>query len=318
MADPARPASSGPAPDGTPRSTAVLFLVVMIVQFAAIAAGIGLFSGAPPGPTIPTSLEDAAMKTYGYGIYRYDSLLVGAGFRGVDAVTLFVAVPLLITAAVLYRRGSFRGALLLSGTLAYFLYNYASMALSASYNDLFLVYVGLFSASLFAFMLLLTSFDLASLPSRFSSSLPRREIAVYLIAVGLLLSFLWVGDVVVALLSGTVPAALGSYTTVVTYVLDLGVIAPAAFTAAVLLLQGRPLGYLVAATLLIVNVTLGAALLSQGVAILLAGVRMSLPQMLGTIVAFALLSAVATRLTFVLLHNVVPRTSPGAVLREAA
>jgi hypothetical protein len=36
-----------------------------------------------------------------------------------------------VISALLYRRGSFRGALLLTGTLGYFLYNYASMALSA-------------------------------------------------------------------------------------------------------------------------------------------------------------------------------------------
>ena len=150
------------------------------------------------------------MRTYGHGIYRYDSMLVGAGFRGVDAVTLFVGIPMLIVSAVLYRRGSFKGALLLAGTLAYFLYNYASMALSAAYNDLFLVYIGLFSTSLFAFVLLLTSFDFASLPSRFSNALPRREIAAYLIAVGLLLLVLWVGDVVSSLLAGSVPAALAA------------------------------------------------------------------------------------------------------------
>jgi len=103
----------------------------------------------------------------------------------------------------------------------------------------------------------------------------------------------------------------------VTYVLDLGVVAPAAFVAAVLLLQRHPLGYLLAATLLTVNLTLGTALLSQGVAILLAGVRMSLPQIIGMIGSFAVMSAVGARLTFVLLHHVLPQgRSPH--LRHAA
>ena len=158
---------------GVSRSVGVLVLVVMIAKLATIAASIGLFYDRVTGAVLPISVEEAAMKMYGHGIYRYDSLLVGAGFRGVDAVTLFLGVPLLVTSAVLYRRGSFRGALLLAGTLAYFLYNYASMALSAAYNDLFLVYVALFSTSLFAFILVLMSFDLASLPSRFSPALPR-------------------------------------------------------------------------------------------------------------------------------------------------
>ena len=299
------------------RSIALLFLVAIIVKLASVAAGVGLFYDRPTGPAIATSLEDAAMKMYGHGIYRYDSMLVGAGFRGVDAVTLFLGVPLLVISAVFYGRGSLRGALLLTGTLGYFLYNYTSMAFSAAYNNLFLVYIGLFSTSLFAFVLLLTSFDLASLPSRFSSALPRREIAAYLVAVALLLLLLWVGDVVAALMSGTVPQALGSYTTIVTYVIDLGVIAPTALVAAALLLQGKPLGYLLAATLLTVSLTLGAALLSQGVAIVLAGVRMPPPQMIGMIGSFAVLSTIGARLTFVLLHNVVPRAGSDA-LRQAA
>jgi len=300
------------------RSLALLFLVATIVKLATVAAGIGLFYDRPSGPAIATSLEDATMKMYGHGIYRYDSLLVGAGFRGVDAVTLFVGIPLLIVSAVLYRRGSFRGTLLLTGTVGYFLYNYASMALSASYNDLFLVYVALFSTSLFAFVLLLMSFDLASLPSHFSGTLPRREISAYLVAVGLLLSCLWIGDVVSALVRGTLPTALGSYTTIVTYVLDLGVIAPAAFVAAALLAKGRPLGYLLAATLLTLNLTLGAALLSQGVSILLAGVRMSLPQIIGLIGTFAVLSTVGGRLTFVLMRHVVADSGSASGLPHAA
>jgi hypothetical protein len=43
------------------------------------------------------------------------------------------------------------------GTLAYFLYTYASMALGATYNELFLLYIALF-----------TSIDLPTLGSRFN------------------------------------------------------------------------------------------------------------------------------------------------------
>ena len=300
------------------RPVTLPFLVVMIVKLAVVAAGIGLFYDPPAGPMIPTSVEDAAMKMYGHGIYRYDSLLIGAGFRGVDAVTLCLGVPLLVISVLLYRRESFRGALLLTGTLAYFLYNYASMALSAAYNSLFLVYIALFSTSLFAFVMVMMSFDLASLPRRFSPALPRREIAAYLVAVGSLLVVLWVCDVASALLAGSVPAALGSSTTIVTYVLDLGVIAPGAFVAAVLLLREKPLGYLLAAMFLTMNLTLGTALLSQGVAILQAGVRMSLPQIAGMIGSFALLTAIGARLTFVLFRDGVPHLAPAADLRPAA
>ena len=56
----------------------------------------------------------------------------------------------------------------LSGVLAYFLYNYGSMAIGAAYNSLFLIYVALFSASLFGLVLVLTSLAVQALPAHFS------------------------------------------------------------------------------------------------------------------------------------------------------
>ncbi|MBE9171522.1 hypothetical protein IQ238_29940 [Pleurocapsales cyanobacterium LEGE 06147] len=89
------------------------------------------------------------MEIYGRGLYRYDTLFIGAGNRGTDAVTLFLGIPLLIFCIWLYRRGSLRGALLLIGTLVYFLYVYGSYALAIAYNNFFFVYIILFSASLY-------------------------------------------------------------------------------------------------------------------------------------------------------------------------
>lgn len=48
------------------------------------------------------------------------------------------------------------------GALAYFLYVYATLALNAAYNDLFLVYVALFSASFFALAAVVASIDRAA------------------------------------------------------------------------------------------------------------------------------------------------------------
>ena len=70
---------------------------------------------------------------------------------------------------------------LLTGTLGFFLYTYMSMCFGAAYNRLFLVYVTLFDLSLYAFILSMMSFDLATLPAHFSEKLPRRGIAGMLI-----------------------------------------------------------------------------------------------------------------------------------------
>ena len=284
-------------------SRALVSLSLLIAGLAFVAAAAGLFWQDAGSSFTFVSLRGQGVSIYGQGLYRYDPVLTGAGFRGVDVVTLLVAVPLLVASVLLYWRGSVKAGVLLTGTLGYFLYNYASMALGAAYNELFLVYIVLFSASLFAFVLAFTSFDLPAVPSHFSPRLPRRAIAAYLFAVGALLTTVWLGDIVGAIRSGRPPQVLASNTTVVTYVLDLGVIAPVAFLAGVLLWRRAPLGYLLASTMLAVNLTIGTALMAQGGAILLAGARMNAGEIAALIGSFAVLTLVGVWLTVVLLRN---------------
>ena len=183
-----------------------------------------------------------------------------------------MAVPLLALFTLLYRRGSLRGGLLLTGTLAYFLYNSASMTFGYAYNDLFLAYLAQFSASLFAVVLAFSSFDLQALPARFSDRLPRRGIAGFLFAVGVSLVLVWGAlDILPALLAGRAPALAG-HTTLPTHALDMGIIAPVAILAGALLLGRAPLGYLLAITLLVVSSVLGAGVMALSAAQLLAGV----------------------------------------------
>jgi len=80
---------------------------------------------------------------------------------------------------------------LLTGTLAYFFYAYASMAFGAAYNELFLVYIALFSASLFSVVMAFTSIDARAFPSRFWDRLPRRSGATFMFVVGLVLTVVW-------------------------------------------------------------------------------------------------------------------------------
>src|SRR5947209_8412685 len=208
-------------------SKIVVWLSWLIGLLALVAAAIGLLYQDGGSVFSFTTLRGEPVQIYGQGLYRYDLPLTAIGFRAADAITLVLAIPLLIFSTVLYRRGSFKGGLLLVGTLAYFLYNYGSMAIGAAYNTLFLVYVVLFSASLFGLVLALTSFDKQELPSHFSTKLPRRGIGIFLILSGAILLLVWlVLSIVPALLQGTAPSVVASYTTFITGVMDIGLVAP--------------------------------------------------------------------------------------------
>ncbi|MEA5507218.1 hypothetical protein VB735_29810 [Halotia wernerae UHCC 0503] len=146
------------------KSSLIVGLSSAIALLAAVAASIGLFWQDGGQSFSFTTLHGQTVQIYGQGLYRYDTLFSAAGSRGTDAVTLFLAIPLLIICLSFYRRGSLRGALLLIGALFYFLYVYAGFALgTVTYNRLFLLYVVLFSISLFTFVFALTTIDLQHL-----------------------------------------------------------------------------------------------------------------------------------------------------------
>jgi hypothetical protein len=283
-------------------SNAVVWLSALVAVLALVAAGAGLFWQDGGSPFAVTTLRGETVQMYGQGLYRYESLRNGAGFKGVDVFTIVVGIPLLLLFTRLYRRGSLHGGVLLTGTLAYFLYNATHLTFSYAYNTLFLVYLAQFSASLFATVLAFASIDAQTLPAHFSEKLPRRGIAAFLFAVGLSLIIVWIGlSILPALLQGRAPELSGS-TTLVTHVVDVGIIAPLAFLAGVLLLRRAALGYLLAATLLVLSSVLGAGVMALSAAQTLAGV-LTTAETIVFVAPFAILTAAGIWLTVLLFRN---------------
>jgi hypothetical protein len=285
-------------------SRALVRLSWLVATLATVSSGTGLF-WQRGGISLPVrTVRGTTVQLFGRGLYRYDTLEKAAILRGTDAVTLVVCIPLLILAVRSYTRGSLRGAVLLTSLLAYFLYNYASLAFGAAYNPLFLLYVALFSSSLFGVALAFSVIDRAALQSLISDRVPRRLISFFLFVAGGILALVWLSDIVTGLRSGTVPPTVQTYTTEVTYVIDLGVVSPAAVLAGVLVRQGSGLGYLLAAVMLTVNAIIGVVVVGQTVAMRLAGLTLTLAQLAAYVGSFVLLSSVATWLALRLFRGI--------------
>jgi hypothetical protein len=291
-------------------SNLVVWLSSLIVVLALFAASIGLCWQDGDNSFSFVTLRGDTVSIAGRGLYHYDTTLMAMGFTAGDAVTLILGIPALIFALLRYQRGSVRGGLLLAGTLAYFLYNYGSMAFGAAYNQLFLIYVVLMSASLFGLILTFMSFDLAMLPAHFSPHLPRRNIGIYEIVSGAILLLIWPGlSIIPALVEGKAPPEVWSYTTVITYAIDIGILAPVLITTGVMLLHRKPLGYLLSSTLLVFTVLLGTNLLTAGMIQILTG-SIDIKQFIGFVASFAILTLYAIWFTLALFHNVSDRISP--------
>ena len=228
----------------------------------------------------------------GQGLYALDTFFKAPIFRGTDALTLFVCVPLLVIALILYRGGTMRGKLFLTGILSFFLYNSISIAMGVTYNNFFLLYIFYFSVSLFAFFLATQSIDLNTLSASISPGLPRKGIAILLFVAAAALLFAWLGDILTPLFTGSLPKVT-SYTTDVTYAVDLGVIAPVCIIAGIQLLRREAAGYLLASILLIMLAVVGLMVSLQTFFQLSAGIALTPGELIGKAGSFMLLAVIA-------------------------
>ena len=282
---------------------ALNWIVPLVALLASIGALGGLFSG-DGGERVPfTSLHGQAVTLYGDGLYASDTVFTAGSFRGTDLVTLVVFVPLLLISFWLYRRGSLRGGLMLAGSLGLFVYNGASMSFGAAYNSFFLIYVALLAASVYAFILAFTSFDLPALPAAMPTA-PRRGLAVFLVIAGLAPFVLWLMDIVGALAAGRVPGLLASYTTMFTYAIDLAIIVPAAWLAAYFVLRCVPVGYALAGVMLFALAGVGLAVVGQTWAQLAAGITFSPGVFIGYVGSWVVLAGLAVWFIVALLRSV--------------
>ena len=186
----------------------VIRLASFIILLALFAAGMGVFWQGT-GESYPfETLRGETVMIRGHGLYRFDTVNSSSQEVAQDVVTLLIGIPLLFTGILLARKGTMRGQLLLTGALGYFLYTYGAMCFLTAFNPLFLVYVALFSMSLFGFILSMMSLDVDEVTRHISDGFPRRAIATYFIIVAVFLTLAWLGLVASPSLTRTPPNGL--------------------------------------------------------------------------------------------------------------
>jgi len=281
-------------------SKTMIQLSILLTLLVLIAAGAGIFCRGQGSSYEFISLRGETVEIYGHGLYRYDSVSYAAQAISQDVVTLVLGVPLLIGGIILTRKGSLRGQLMMTGTLAYLLYTYTSYTFLSAYNQFFLLYVALFSLCFFTFILAMSALDPALVKQQISNKFPRRAIAIFLYIIAGFLSLAWLGRIVPPLLDGTPPIGLESYTTLVIQALDLGIIVPVSILAASLLWKEDPWGYTLSAVVLIKGLTMGAALVAMIIGQILMGVLVSPVE----IIMFSGIALSALIFTLILFQNI--------------
>lgn len=225
-------------------------------------------------------------------LFRGDAPFFVAQAIGQDFVTLAVALPALMVAAILAGRGSGRGRLVWLGVLTYLVYTYAIYAFATRFNSLFLVYVALLGCSLYALIGGLATTHFEGLKARFTSRTPVKAVSVFLAVVAVLFYVLWLSEVVPALISGEVPQSVAENGTPTNgvHVLDMAWMLPAMALTSVWLWRKRAIGYVLAGGLLTFMSLLTLAIMAMIASMKLYGQ----PVALAPAAIFLVLSAVST------------------------
>ncbi len=211
-------------------------------------------------------------------LYKHDTVSMAAQSMGQDLITLNIAIPILLFSLYLIRRNSLRGTLIWMGTIFYFLYSYGAMSFLTSYNQLFLVYIALFSISLYTFIYGLLSLDVNKIKSSTSPGVTIKLAGVFLIFSGAMLALMWIKMIIDSLLIGAPPSVLESYTTLVIQAMDIGIVFPATLIAGLLILKDNEWGYAIVSIFLIKASLLGTAILSMIYFMAQNGVKIDLEQ----------------------------------------
>ena len=216
----------GPILKPGPRLSAAWTLSVTVLALMAVQAGLGL--------TVT-------------GLYPEQTWAVAA-LRGNDLVTLVLVGPALGLALLASRRRATSASVLVwLGMLFYGAYNYAYYAFGTAFNDVFLLHVAAFSASVAALVLLGSSIDPVEAARGVAGGTRARVVAAFTTLVGLALLAAWGATSVRFAVTGELPENVMPPSAVhLVYALDLGVLAPAFLVAGVLLSRRAPWGAVLA------------------------------------------------------------------------
>ncbi|HYF03532.1 MAG TPA: hypothetical protein VEC36_09160, partial [Patescibacteria group bacterium] len=205
-------------------------LTLIILLFSLITSGTGLLYSTDGIPFDYRNQYGDIVKIWGSGLYANDSFFRAPIFRGTDFTIFFLACPLLLIAFLLdVFRNSLKTRLLLTSLIGCFLYYSASISFGVTYNFLQLLYIALFSVSFYGFIAAITSIDRAFLKERISQKMSCKGIIAFLIFTGMALIIAWLPDIFVAHEAERPLLLIENYTTEITYVIDMGIIAPLCF-----------------------------------------------------------------------------------------
>jgi hypothetical protein len=199
--------------------------------------------------------------------YKRDHPSMAVQAMGQDLVDLFIVIPTMIIVLVYFIRRNTAATLILGGIISYILYSFIIYCFGVYFNYLFLIYCFTLGCSLYLFILYLVNIHKLDVTSWFKDKIPAKAISIYFVLVALMFYFLWLKDLVPAILNREVPESVSGYNLLVNpvHVIDLAIALPALLITSYLLIRGKKLGYILAPVLLVFMILMALALIGMAV-----------------------------------------------------
>jgi len=211
--------------------------------------------------------------------------------KGQDLGNL-LAVVVLVVAALRYRKGSQRAALVWLGALLYLIYAFIVYAVAVHLNYLFLVYVAVLGLSAWGVIFNVNRVRGGGI--QYPQGRSRTVAAWVMITTGVLFAGLWLSELVPALLMGKVPASLtdaGLWVNPI-HVIDLSMVLPGFIISGIAALKGREHGLFWLTPWLVFSGLMGSSIIAAMVLMMGAGAANTVPAtvMVSVVVAASLLA----------------------------
>ena len=266
----------------------ITILSICLVLFVWISAGVGLFYRTDGQPRYVQSIHGEIIQLFGSGIYANNSTFIATIARGTDLIMIFVAFGLLLT--TLNRNKGVKTKLLHAGFLISLLYYATTTAFERVFNQLFLIYTGMFGLAVFAFAF--TMIDLSSTIRFDNDEKTHRKTAVFTMLAGCSV-LVWLMDIIPAIFTGVPPEFISIYTTSPTKILDIALIFPTCFVGGIWLMRKRSMGYILPPVMLTFLAVMAVTVIMQSSMQMFYDVYVPIHQLVGYVGTFVIFGAVA-------------------------
>ena len=216
------------------QTPAILILTALVMTLALIASFGGIF--------LPE-------------IYKDNEFIKKAWFAN-DIVTIPFAILLPIT-LLIQKRGDERPILVWMGLMLYMCYNYAFYLFGAKFNEFFLIYVALFSLSLYSIIIGLLKINIYAIQENAIFRKRQLLISAFLFLLAIPLSIVEIKQCLAFIFSGKTPEV-----PTLIFALDLSTVVPTTILASILLWKNHPWGNVLAMMMLVKSFAYGLVLVT--------------------------------------------------------